>query len=254
MAAHQFALIPTVTVSQGQAKAPWGYDGPTSVVDVVRHWHQQGAARIEIIDTDAVNGGAPNTGPIATAVQSMRLSVHLDLQAGVHDVDSLAQWKQHGPAQLVLSTSAAADPGFISAVIAQEHNGVALELVIGQEDGALFAPGSAAHGRNVFELFPILDQLGLSGYVIRDASHAKHWWQAHRDVIGEVCKATSTPVTAGSGADSLEDLHNLADLVPAGLDGAVIGRALDAGYFTYAEAVAAMQARYDPYEWGPARP
>jgi phosphoribosylformimino-5-aminoimidazole carboxamide ribonucleotide (ProFAR) isomerase len=39
-----------------------------------------------------------------------------------------------------------------------------------------------------------------------------------------------------------------------GIEGAIIGRALYDGAFTLAEAIVAIEARYDPYEWGPPRP
>ncbi len=43
-------------------------------------------------------------------------------------------------------------------------------------------------------------------------------------------------------------------MVPLGVEGAIVGRALYDGAFTLAEAIAAMEPRLDPYEWAPPRP
>jgi phosphoribosylanthranilate isomerase len=43
----------------------------------------------------------------------------------------------------------------------------------------------------------------------------------------------------------LEDLHRLAELAAEGLEGAIVGKALYAGAFTLAEALAAVAPRRD---------
>ena len=73
-------------------------------------------------------------------------------------------------------------------------------------------------------------------------------------LLKDVCKATDRPIIASGGISSLEDLHRLAELGPLGVEGAIVGRALYDGAFTLAEAIVAVEARFDPYEWGPARP
>lgn len=254
---YTFALIPTVAVSGGQATLPppptGGDSQSVSALDAAKYWHGQGAARLEVIDLDAAAGRAPNTTEILRLIQSMRHSVHLDLVAGIHDDATLEPWRSHGAAQLVLSTDAMANLDFVARVATGEHGNVAVRLVLG-DGGALHAPGTPADGLDVWQLLPRLADLPISNFIICDASHGTHWWQPHRDLLADFCNAVSVPVTAGSGVDTLEDLHHLVNLVPAGLDGAVVGRALTAGQFSYAEAITAIQARYDPYEWGPARP
>jgi phosphoribosylformimino-5-aminoimidazole carboxamide ribonucleotide (ProFAR) isomerase len=48
---------------------------------------------------------------------------------------------------------------------------------------------------------------------------------------------TSRPVIASGGISSLDDLVELRALVPLGLEGAIVGRALYSGAFTLAEAL-----------------
>jgi phosphoribosylanthranilate isomerase len=47
-------------------------------------------------------------------------------------------------------------------------------------------------------------------------------------------------VVASGGVSSLDDLRALASLVPDGVEGAIVGKALYAGAFTLADALAAV--------------
>jgi phosphoribosylanthranilate isomerase len=60
------------------------------------------------------------------------------------------------------------------------------------------------------------------------------------DRLGEVLAATSRPVIASGGVSSLDDLRALATLEPDGLEGAIVGKALYAGRFTVADALAVL--------------
>lgn len=224
-----------------------------SPLAAARHWHEQGAQRIQVVDLDAAAGRTPNTGPISQLIQSMRHSARIDLYSGVSDSAGLDAALHIHPTQIVLSTASVGDLAFVESAVKQHGDQIGLRLVIA-EGGALHAPGSAADGVDIWQLLPQLDAIGVKNYQPSDWGHAKHWWQPHHDILSDFTQATRHSVTAGSGVDALEDLHSLADLVPHGLDGAVIGRALTSGAFTYAEAMTAVEARYDPYMWGPAQP
>jgi phosphoribosylanthranilate isomerase len=60
------------------------------------------------------------------------------------------------------------------------------------------------------------------------------------DLLRRVCAATDRPVVASGGVSALEDLVALATLVPIGVEGAIVGKALYAGRFTLEEALAAV--------------
>ena len=58
------------------------------------------------------------------------------------------------------------------------------------------------------------------------------------DLYRDVCACTKAPVVASGCVSSLADLRALASLVPIGVEGAIVGKALYAGAFTLAEALA----------------
>ena len=56
-------------------------------------------------------------------------------------------------------------------------------------------------------------------------------------LLREVLEKTARPVVASGGISSLEDLAALRQLVPDGLEGAIVGKALYAGAFTLPQAL-----------------
>jgi len=56
-------------------------------------------------------------------------------------------------------------------------------------------------------------------------------------LLQDVCDATDRPVVASGGITELVDLEALMDLVPVGVEGAIIGTALYEGRFSLADAL-----------------
>src|SRR5919198_115567 len=60
------------------------------------------------------------------------------------------------------------------------------------------------------------------------------------ELLRNVCAATDKPVVASGGVSSLDDLRAIARLVPEGVEGAIVGKALYAKAFTLEEALKAV--------------
>jgi phosphoribosylformimino-5-aminoimidazole carboxamide ribonucleotide (ProFAR) isomerase len=58
------------------------------------------------------------------------------------------------------------------------------------------------------------------------------------ELLRTVAERTDKPVVASGGISSLEDIAALRRLVPSGVEGAIVGKALYAKAFTLAEALA----------------
>ena len=60
------------------------------------------------------------------------------------------------------------------------------------------------------------------------------------DLLRRVCARAKRPVIASGGVSSLADLHAIAGLLPLGVEGAIVGKALYAGAFTLEQALDAV--------------
>ncbi|MEO9222152.1 MAG: HisA/HisF-related TIM barrel protein, partial [Mycobacteriaceae bacterium] len=59
-------------------------------------------------------------------------------------------------------------------------------------------------------------------------------------LLSDVCAVTDAPVVASGGVSTVDDLRAIAELVPQGVEGSIVGKALYAGRFTLPEALAAV--------------
>ena len=57
------------------------------------------------------------------------------------------------------------------------------------------------------------------------------------DLLKDLAQKTDSPIVASGGVSSLDDLRALRELVPFGVDSAIVGKALYAGKFTLEEAL-----------------
>ena len=250
-------LLPAVDVAdgravrlvQGKAGSETEYGSP---IDAARSWVEQGAQWIHLVDLDAAFDRGSNAELLAHVVRDVSRHVHVELSGGIRDDASLARALATGCARVNLGTAALEDPDWTERVIREHGEQIAVGLDV--RGHTLAARGWTQEGGDLWETLGRLGAAGCARCVVTDVATDGTMKGPNLHLLKEVCEATNRPIIASGGISRLEDLHRLAEMVPHGIEGAIIGRALYDGAFTLAEAITAVQARYDPYEWGPARP
>jgi phosphoribosylformimino-5-aminoimidazole carboxamide ribonucleotide (ProFAR) isomerase len=106
---------------------------------------------------------------------------------------------------------------------------------------ALSARGWTKDGGELFDVLARLDREGCARYVVTDVGRDGTMTGPNLDLLRSVCAATDKPVVASGGVSSLDDLLAIATLVPSGVEGAIVGKALYAGAFTLEDALAAVR-------------
>jgi phosphoribosylformimino-5-aminoimidazole carboxamide ribonucleotide (ProFAR) isomerase len=81
---------------------------------------------------------------------------------------------------------------------------------------------------------------GCARYVVTDVDKDGTLTGPNLQLLRNVCAATDRAVVASGGVSSLQDLRDIATLVPEGVEGAIVGKALYAQAFTLEEALAAV--------------
>jgi phosphoribosyl isomerase A len=250
-------LLPAVDVADGQAvRLVQGKAGSEthygSPEDAARSWVEQGAEWIHLVDLDAAFGRGSNADLLARVVRDIHRDVKVELSGGIRDDASLARALATGCERVNLGTAALEDPEWTEKVIREHGERIAVGLDV--RGHTLAARGWTQEGGDLWETLGRLDAAGCARYVVTDVAKDGTMKGPNFHLLKEVCEATSKPVIASGGISRLEDLHKLAEMVPHGIEGAIVGRALYDGAFTLAEAITAIEPRYDPYQWGPAQP
>ena len=236
-------LLPAVDVAggqavrlvQGAAGTETGYGDPLAAALA---WQAAGAEWVHLVDLDAAFGRGSNAGLLATVVA--RLDIAVELSGGIRDDASLAAALATGCARVNIGTAALEQPDWVRAVIAEHGDKIAVGLDV--RGTTLAARGWTRDGGELDEALARLDAEGCARYVVTDIKRDGMLRGPNLDLLRQVCARTPRPVIASGGVSSLADLAAIASLVPLGVEGAIVGKALYAGAFTLEEALGAVAA------------
>jgi phosphoribosylanthranilate isomerase len=237
-------LLPAVDVANGQAVrlvqgaagSETNYGEPLAAALA---WQAAGAEWIHLVDLDAAFGRGSNRELLAEVVG--KLDVKVEMSGGIRDDASLEAALATGCARVNVGTAALEDPQWCAAAIARHGDRIAVGLDV--RGTTLAARGWTEEGGELFEVLARLDRDGCARYVLTDVTKDGTLRGPNLDLLREVCARTDRPVVASGGVSSLEDLRAIARLVPLGVEGAIVGKALYAGAFTLEEALAAVGTR-----------
>lgn len=231
-------LLPAVDVSEGKAvrllKGEAGSETDYgSPVEAARDWARAGAEWIHLVDLDAAFGRGSNSELLVRIVGEV--GVKVELSGGIRDDASLARALRAGAERVNLGTAALEDPEWTERVIAEHGERIAVGLDV--RGTTLAARGWTREGGDLWETLARLDEAGCARYVVTDVNRDGTLTGPNIELLREVCQRTQAPVVASGGIAQLDDLQALKALVPEGLEGAIVGKALYQGSFTLTQAL-----------------
>ncbi len=232
-------LLPAVDVADGQAvRLVQGEAGTeTSYGDPLAAalaWQEAGAEWIHLVDLDAAFGRGSNRELLARVVGT--LDINVELSGGIRDDESLQAALATGCRRVNIGTAALENPEWCSKIIKEYGDRVAIGLDV--RGTRLAARGWTREGGDLWEVLERLEADGCSRYVVTDVTKDGTLKGPNLDLLRQVCARTDAPVIASGGVSSLDDLRAIAELLPLGVEGAIVGKALYAGAFTLEEALA----------------
>lgn len=215
-------------------------------------WVEQGATWLHLADLDAAAG----TGSNREILQKVRASVghraKTQLAGGIKDAADVQEAFRAGFDRVVVDSAALVPSDWLPAAFAAHPHRVV--AAIDAHDGRLWAPRSAADGADLEPILAALVAAGCPGYLVTSVDREGTRKGPDLSLVRQVCTVTKAPVGVAGGIAKLEHLHALVELASAGVVAAVLDAALYRDYFSVAEAIAAVEPRFDPYRWGPAQP
>lgn len=168
------------------------------------------------------------------------LDVKVEMSGGIRDDASLETALATGCRRVNIGTAALENPAWCSKIITEYGDRVAIGLDV--RGTTLAARGWTQEGGDLWEVLERLEADGCPRYVVTDVTKDGTLRGPNLDLLREVCARTAKPVVASGGVSSLDDLRALASLVPIGVEGAIVGKALYAQAFTLEDALAAVSS------------
>lgn len=220
-----------VRLTQGEAGTEKGYGSP---VDAALDWIDQGAEWIHLVDLDAAFGRGSNV-DVAKKIIRRAGNVKIEFSGGIRDDRSLEAALEMGARRVNLGTAALENPEWAASVIAQYGEAIAIGLDV--RGTTLAARGWTKDGGDLWQVMDRLEEAGAARYVVTDVTKDGTLQGPNLELLRQVMERTHRPVVASGGVSNLDDIAALRELVPLGLEGSIVGKALYAGAFTLAEAL-----------------
>ena len=189
---------------------------------------------IHLVDLDAAFGRGSNASVLRRVIKQVK-GVSIELSGGIRDDATLEAALESGASRINLGTAALENPEWAADVIARYGEAIAVGLDV--RGTTLAARGWTQEGGDLWAVLDRLEAAGCSRYVVTDVTKDGTLKGPNLELLRDVTARTPKPVVASGGVSSLDDIAALRDLVPLGVEGAIVGKALYAGAFTLAEAL-----------------
>jgi len=203
-------------------------------VDAARHWVEEGATFIHIVDLNgAVEGRPVHTREVEAICKQAGLSV--ELGGGLRSLEAVEAALALGVSRVVIGTAAYGDAGFLRGLCAKFPG----KIVVGIDarGGKVAVKGwKETTAMDAVELARRCEQDGAARIIYTDISRDGTSAGVNRDETLKIARAVRIPIIASGGVATLDDIRRLVPLEKEGVEGVIVGRALYAGTFTLRDA------------------
>lgn len=208
-------------------------------VAMARHWAEQGARRLHIVDLNGAVAGKPkNEKVIREMIRAVGDTLPIQIGGGIRDLDTLESYIDAGVGYVIIGTAAVKNPGFLhdACYAFPGHIIVGLDA----KDGKVAVEGwSKMTGHDVVDLGKKFEDYGVEALVYTDIGRDGMLTGVNVDATLKLAQAIKIPIIASGGLSSVKDVQAVCKLVPEGIVGAIAGRALYEGKLDFKKAQAA---------------
>ena len=240
-------IIPAIDVKDGRAvRLEQGNMDKETVFSedpaaVARHWLDQGARRLHLVDLNGAVAGKPrNEGVIKGIVSAVGGKVPIQLGGGIRDMDTIERYLDDGISYIIIGTAAVKNPGFLH----DACTAFAGHIIVGLDakDGKVATDGwSKLTGHEVIDLAKKFEGYGVEGVIYTDVGRDGMLSGINIEATVKLAQALTIPVIASGGLSNVADVEKLCAFEGEGIEGVICGRAIYNGDLDFA----AAQARAD---------
>ena len=211
---------------------------------MARHWVEQGARRLHLVDLNGAVAGRPkNESVIKAIVDAVGGSIPVQLGGGIRDLDTIERYLDDGIAYIIIGTAAVKNPGFLHDACGAFPG----QIIVGLDarEGKVATDGwSKLTGHEVIDLAKKFEGYGVEAIIYTDIGRDGMLTGINIDATVKLAKAVSVPVIASGGLSSIADVEALCAIEDEGIEGVICGRAIYSGALDFK----AAQVRADGME------
>ncbi|NJM97931.1 MAG: 1-(5-phosphoribosyl)-5-[(5-phosphoribosylamino)methylideneamino]imidazole-4-carboxamide isomerase [Phormidesmis sp. RL_2_1] len=207
-------------------------------VAVARQWEAEGATRLHLVDLDGAKAGKPENWQAISAI-AQAVDLPIQVGGGLRDADRVSALFELGVQYAILGTVAVENPELVGQ-LCQQFPG---QIIVGIDarEGKVATRGWLETSEVMaVELAQRMGEMGAAAIIYTDIKRDGTLEGPNLDALRTLATAIDTPVIASGGVSALSDLLSLLGLVPAGVTGVIVGKALYTGDVSLKQAIRAV--------------
>jgi phosphoribosylformimino-5-aminoimidazole carboxamide ribotide isomerase len=210
-------------------------------VAMARHWVDQGARRLHLVDLNGAFAGKPkNEAVIKEIIRAVSDDIPVQLGGGIRDLDTIERYLDDGVSYVIIGTAAVKNPGFLHDACSAFGGHIIVGL--DAKEGKVAVDGwSKMTGHDVIDLALKYEDYGVEAVVYTDIGRDGMLSGVNVEATVRLAQALRIPVIASGGIAVLADIDALCEVEREGVMGAITGRAIYEGTLDFK----AAQARAD---------
>jgi phosphoribosylformimino-5-aminoimidazole carboxamide ribotide isomerase len=204
---------------------------------MARHWLEQGARRLHLVDLNGAFAGKPRNESAVKAIIRMVRDYAIDhdiepipiqLGGGIRDLDTIERYLDDGLSYIIIGTAAVKSPGFLHDACSAFPG----QIIVGLDarDGKVATDGwSKLSGHEVIDLARKFEDYGCEAIVYTDIGRDGMMGGVNVDATVKLAQSMTIPVIASGGVHDIKDVEALCVVQEEGIEAVICGRAIYEG-------------------------
>lgn len=207
-------------------------------VAVAQNWEARGASYLHLVDLDGAFAGRPaNLATIQGIMAGIRIPVQVG--GGLRRLEDIEHVLSLGVSRVVIGTVAISRPELVAQAV-QRFGPERVAVGIDSKDGWVAVEGwETVVEKKVTSLLAEMRKIGVRWIVYTDTWRDGTLEGLNIAATRAVARESGMRVIASGGVSSLDDIINLRELEPLGVEGVIVGRSLYTGAISLEEALQA---------------
>lgn len=222
-----------VRLMQGDPKRATVYG--RDPVAVARHWEEEGAEWLHLVDLDGAFTKRPVNDLIILEI-ARSVSIPVQVGGGIRTLENVDRYLLAGVARVIIGTAALRQPEMLQEACGRYPGRIALGL--DARDGNVAVEGWKESTRtDAVSLVLKFKDLDLAAVIYTDIQRDGMQTGVNIEATRRLIEKTGAPVVASGGVSTMEDIERLLPLASLGLVGVITGRAIYEGTLNLREAI-----------------
>ncbi|EGF30420.1 Phosphoribosylformimino-5-aminoimidazole carboxamide ribotide isomerase [Oxalobacteraceae bacterium IMCC9480] len=204
---------------------------------MARHWLEQGARRLHLVDLNGAFAGKPkNESAVKAIIKAVREfaeangidQIPIQLGGGIRDLDTIERYLDDGLSYIIIGTAAVKNPGFLQDACSAFPG----QIIVGLDarDGKVATDGwSKLTGHEVIDLARKFEDYGCEAIVYTDIGRDGMMGGINMEATVKLAQSMTIPVIASGGVHNVGDVEALCAVEFEGIEGVICGRSIYEG-------------------------